>query len=713
MTDLAGYEELKRVNEELRQARRAALNLMEDAILSQEALRINEHRIRRQNETLQAAINGASLADSLNIMVRLVMEETEARTAFYLVNENHTCLHPVWGAGNMPDGYLKQVDAFKIGEDSFACGLAVAAARPVITPDVRTEPLWKQWTAIAEQYKFRGCWSFPISARDHRVVGTFAIYFAGVREATPTELALAEMVTQTAGVIISGHLNAQARLRAEAALRQSEARFRTLANAVPQVIWANDAEGRANYFNQRWYEYSGLSYEASYGIGWEAMVHPDDARTSKDKWKKALVAGEIFDTEFRLRRHDGNYRWFIGRNVPVKDPAGNITGWFGSATDIDDLKKTEEALSQSEARLRITMESASDYAIITMDTSRNVERWSKGAEELFGYTEAEMIGQPADVIFTEEDRAAGAPQQEMETARDNGRAADERWHRRKDGSRFFASGVMRPIQSKELTGYVKVMRDMTQQQLFTQELHRLVAERTVELQRSNEDLRQFAHVASHDLKEPIRKIQTFNNRILDEYGEQLPPKAKVFAQKIGVSADRMVQMIEGVLRYSKLGAEEQVWESVDLGEVIQHIRTDLEVLIQQKGAVINTTDLPTITANATLMYQLFYNLILNALKFSKKAEPPRISIRWEQAEEAGNLFNKITVTDNGIGFEEEFAEDIFKTFTRLHPAEDYEGTGLGLALCKKIVERHGGRIWAQGEPGKGATFSILLPLKKG
>lgn len=496
----------------------------------------------------------------------------------------------------------------------------------------------------------------------------------------------------------------------EEALRQSELRLRTLADVVPQVIWANDGEGRANYFNQRWYEYTGLNYEQSAGLGWQAVVHPDDAPASIEKWKDALAAGEIFDTEYRLRRYDGSYRWFIGRNVPLKEDSGKIAGWFGSATDIEDLKKTQGALSESEARLRITMETATDYGIITMDAERKVEKWSSGAFQIFGYTEAEMIGQLADIIFTEEDRKAGIPQKEMETARDTGRSADERWHRRKDDSRFYASGVMRPIRNHGLTGYVKVLRDMTQEQLFTEELHRLVAERTAELQRSNEDLRQFAHVASHDLKEPIRKIQTFNNRILDEYADALPPKVKTYSEKIGTAADRMISMIEGVLRYSKLSYAEQVWEAVNLNEVVQQIATDLEVMMQQKGAVIEAAELPILTANPTLMYQLFYNLTLNSLKFAKEDEPPRIIITSEKVKQEEKEFGKITVSDNGIGFEPDFNELIFKTFARLHPVEDYEGTGLGLALCKKIVERHGGAISAKGVPGKGATFTILLPL---
>jgi PAS domain S-box-containing protein len=347
-----------------------------------------------------------------------------------------------------------------------------------------------------------------------------------------------------------------------------------------------------------------------------------------------------------------------------------------------------------------------------MDTERRVERWSSGASQMFGYTEAEVMGRSADIIFTEEDLKAGAPQKEEEMARDTGRAPDERWHRRKDGSRFFVSGVMRPINNGHLTGYVKVMRDMTHEHLFTEELHRLVEERTKELQQSNSDLRQFAHVASHDLKEPVRKIQTFKNRLLDEYGEMLQGRARTYVEKIGTASDRMVSMIDGVLHYSKLGNIDETFEAVDLDEVIQSIETDLEVLIQEKQAVISKKNLATITASRILMYQLFYNLILNSLKFAKKDEVSRIDVLCEKITEGGRDVAKIIVSDNGIGFEPEYQELIFKTFTRLHPADEYEGTGLGLALCKKIVDGHGGSISATGVLDQGAVFTIILPEKR-
>ena len=512
------------------------------------------------------------------------------------------------------------------------------------------------------------------------------------------------------------------RKMAEEALYQSEARFRTLADAVPQVIWANDGAGYANYFNQRWYEFTGLTYQQSEGPGWQAIVHPDDEIASIEKWRKSLTEGKVFDTEYRLRRYDGSYCWFIGRNVPLRDHSGNISGWFGSATDVESLKKTEEALSQSEARLKITMESATDYAIITTDSDRIVERWSQGAIALFGYTEAEMVGQLADNIFTEEDRKAGVPQEEVVIARETGRAADERWHRRKDGSSFFASGVMRPIQNGVLTGYVKVLRDMTQQQLFTEELHRLVAERTLELQRSNDDLQRFASIASHDLQEPLRKLKLFTS-VLQKFKEVLPAEGRELLSKIHFTSERMSQLIREVLQFSKIAYGVKEFVLTDLHQILQNVLSDLDLLLSETGTTVTyDSNLPEIEAMPSQINQLFSNLLTNAVKFRREDNQPVINISVLPVLEAelinypdliqGKDYIEIVFSDNGIGFEQQYAEQIFQIFERLHSADEFEGTGVGLALCKKIVDNHSGQIFAISGGGKGAAFHILLPVKQ-
>jgi PAS domain S-box-containing protein len=256
-----------------------------------------------------------------------------------------------------------------------------------------------------------------------------------------------------------------ARKRAEEALHLSEVRLRTLADAVPQVIWANAADGTANYFNQRWYEFTGLSYEESVGPGWQAIVHPDDAPASVGRWQQALAAGEVFDTEYRLRRHNSVYCWFLGRNVPFKDHEGRVTGWFGTATDIDDLKRAEAARRESEERFRLLVEGAKYYAMFLLSPDNRVAYWSAGAQRLFGWSEQEALGQDWGFVFTPEDQEQGAPEKEWQTALSTGRAIDRRWHLKKDGSRFWADGLLMRLddESGNLRGFAKVTRDATEQ----------------------------------------------------------------------------------------------------------------------------------------------------------------------------------------------------------------------------------------------------------
>lgn len=245
---------------------------------------------------------------------------------------------------------------------------------------------------------------------------------------------------------------------------------------------------------------------------------------------------------------------------------------------------------------------------------------------------------------------------------------------------------------------------------FAEKLETTVEKRTRELQRSNEDLLHFAHVASHDLKEPVRKIKTFGKRLWDEYAGDVPEKGQTYVRKVLTAADRMLSVIEGILRYSAISASEQAYAPVDLNELITHIQSDLELPIQQKGAVIRCEQLPVIDGAAILLHQLFYNIIQNALKFSRPDHSPVITITYSEQTIGNTAHARISVSDNGIGFDEQYAARIFETFARLHSADRFEGTGLGLALCKKIAERHGGTIAAASRDHEGAEFMITLPM---
>jgi PAS domain S-box-containing protein len=249
------------------------------------------------------------------------------------------------------------------------------------------------------------------------------------------------------------------------------------------------------------------------------------------------------------------------------------------------------------------------------------------------------------------------------------------------------------------------------QRHFNEALERTVLARTLELQRSNEDLERFAHVASHDLREPVRKMRTTIDMIKIRY-QTILGDGVVLLDRLAKSAARLNQMIESILAYSTVTYEPQNAENVDLNTIMQHVSEDLELIITEKSAHIEVQPLPSIEGSSVLLHQLFYNLLNNALKFSKPDVKPVVTIEAQPLQLDGNELVEIKLKDNGIGFDQEEADKIFQSFTRLHTKDRYEGTGLGLTLCKRIVERHGGTIQAIGSPGQGACFTIHLPQKQ-
>jgi signal transduction histidine kinase len=282
--------------------------------------------------------------------------------------------------------------------------------------------------------------------------------------------------------------------------------------------------------------------------------------------------------------------------------------------------------------------------------------------------------------------------------------------------------LVKPFGARELLARVdsniRIAKDrVAAMAAYAEKLEQAVRRRTQELRKlnhsletSNEDLQQFAHVASHDLKEPVRKIRTFTGRLLDEYAGHLPHEAVSFLQKIMQATIRMGTMIEGVLTYSILNSNEHPMGPIDLNEIFTQIESDLELVIQETGAEVRRGELPHIEGGRVLIYQLFYNLINNALKFSRNVDKPLIVIESRVVEGAGKRFAELTVRDNGIGFDAAQADKIFEAFARLNSKDKFEGTGLGLSLCKKIAERHHGSITATGVRGEGAVFVVRLPL---
>ena len=251
-----------------------------------------------------------------------------------------------------------------------------------------------------------------------------------------------------------------------------------------------------------------------------------------------------------------------------------------------------------------------------------------------------------------------------------------------------------------------------------------MAAANAKLERRNRALRDFAYIASHDLQEPLRKIRAFSNLVLDDYAEALDETGADYLDRMQDAAERMSQLINDLLVYSRITTQAQPFESVDLTEIAENVRRDLDLQVADVGGTVEIGDLPTVEADPTQIRQLLQNLIGNGLKFHKPETPPHVEVQAtvepasQELQQSGRLaasctdMCRLTIADNGIGFEENHADRIFSPFKRLHGRDEYEGTGMGLAICRRIVERHGGDITADSAPGEGTTFTVLLPVAR-
>ena len=347
---------------------------------------------------------------------------------------------------------------------------------------------------------------------------------------------------------------------------------------------------------------------------------------------------------------------------------------------------------------RMQVRELRNYAMFMLDPQGIITSWNAGVEHLFGYSEKEWVGQHASLIFTPQERAMEVCESEMNLARETGSATDIRWHRRKNGTEFFANGFMNALHDEQgtLIGYAKIMNDETARKQLQDSLTE-----------SNTALEQFAYVASHDLQEPLRTMGAYAQLLTSKYRSRLDAEAGMFLDFIVNAAARMNSLVRDLLAYARLTTEEERPSSIALDEDLEAALTHLDQAIKESGASITHDPMPTLPVDRGQMVRLFQNLIGNAVKYRKPDQAPRVHI---SAERKGAEW-VISIRDNGIGFDPQYASAIFAPFKRLHTAEEYPGTGVGLAICSRIVKAQGGRIWAESAPGEGTTVSFTLPVE--
>ncbi len=389
-----------------------------------------------------------------------------------------------------------------------------------------------------------------------------------------------------------------------------------------------------------------------------------------------------------------------GSNKPAK------AGQMSRRPDSGDRGVVAESLDPYQERFRSMIEGVRDYAIIFLEPDGRVASWNIGAERIKGYSAQEIVGQHFSKFYRPEDAAKGKPEREIQLATTEGRFEEEDWRVRKDGSHFWANVILTALrdESGKLNGFVKITRDLTERKLAEDKIRRYAKE----LKQSNEELEHFAYVASHDLQEPLRTLSSFSQLLARRYKGRLDADADDFISFMVEAAMRMQALINDLLAFSRIGTRGQPFAEASCQEIVEAAKENVQVAGAESGAVFTQDPLPALVVDRTQLTQLFQNLFSNAIKFRRAGEAPRIQISAAREPQGWHL----SVADNGIGIDPRFFDRVFVIFQRLNPREEYPGTGIGLAICKKIVERHGGRIWVESQPGRGSTFHFTIPDQK-
>lgn len=379
----------------------------------------------------------------------------------------------------------------------------------------------------------------------------------------------------------------------------------------------------------------------------------------------------------------------------------------------------------SSTLFRQMVQEIKDYAILFLDTNGQVVNWNQGAVEIKGYAESEIIGKHFSVFYTEEDVTSGLPEKLLKDARINGRAFQEGWRKRKDGSVFWAHVVITAIHNENgmHIGYTKVTRDLTSKKNAEESLREqalLINRQNQELLNINKELQDFAYMVSHDLKAPLRKINIFSEQLLEEESERLSDSGKDYFKRIRNAISKMKVLIDDMLRYAQTNDTSLEKEIISSNRIQKVVLSDWAERPDASNAQIYFTGNVSFQAVAAQIRQVFENLISNALKFRKPDSPAviHVSFSYTQGKEEGHIagirdkkYVFIKFEDNGIGFANQYNESIFDLLVRLHGKTMYEGTGIGLSICKRIIENHGGKIYAEGRPGEGAVFKMFLPME--
>ena len=522
----------------------------------------------------------------------------------------------------------------------------------------------------------------------------------------------------------------------ETRLDEHDGFLQSITDRIPARLAYYDKHLNCRFANKAQADRYHTTPEKMVGTPLSDVIRPEAMADILPRVANAL-SGLAQTFEIEREQRDGQREVFMVNYIPDAQPSG-VEGLFIEVQNITERKRTEEfvleanrdleermlerseKLFQSEQRYRLMVDAIQDYCIYFVDAEGLVTDWTESAQRLHGHSRSEMVGKPYQSLLATgndgEDEVDAA--QVMRLAQAHGQWETRGWRLRDDGSRFWAHTVLTSLRNEagELQGLSAITRDMTAAKSLedvmndlNRELEKRVAERTQQLVAANKDLDVFSHMVSHDLRAPLRHISSFVSLLLEHMGETTDKLALQYLNSIAKSSKRMSYMIEGLLEYARLGRITIEPQPVPLAPLLNGVISHLRQNNPERNIEwVMEEDLPVVRGDAMLLAQAWSNLLSNSVKYTRRQEKARIEIGWKVNPVGGRTFY---VRDNGAGFDLTKAHSLFVMFQRQHHSMDFEGTGTGLALAQRIIERHSGRIWAETEVGEGCTFFFTLPFE--
>ena len=667
--------------------------------VAEESESTSRRLVRAISEANQLLIRERYAPTLLQSFCRLVVEEAGFRMAWIgIADEEALRVRPAAVAG-IDDGYVEGLD-IRLDDSPHGRGptaLAIKERRPAIVQEYESDARTAPWRGAARERGYRASAVFPLF-HGGAAWGALSVYAASAHAFDGEVATLLEDLSGNLARTLEMVSAERARAEAVERLRESEDMFRYVFDHSPIPKSISEPAGPMRV-NQAFCDLLGYSQQELATIGWPGVTHPDDLELSR-RVVESLLSGLQEQARFTKRylHRNGSVVWADVSTVARRDSAGKTPYFLTVVNDITEAKRMEEEREAAALYARSLIEASLD-PLVTISPDGKITDVNAATEDVTGSSREELIGTDFSDYFTD----PGSARDGYRRVFDTGSVRDYPLTIRRKTGRLtdvlYNATVYRDPRGR-VRGVFAAARDVTEQNRAEARIQAAMAE----LERSNRELEQFAYVASHDLQEPLRMISSYTQLLAQRYGERLDADARDFIGFAVDGANRMQRLINDLLLYSRVGTRGRPLQPVDSHAALGRALLNLRALVDETGALVTSDELPEVLADEGQLVQLLQNLVGNAVKFHRPDEPPRVHV---SASAEVNDWH-FSVRDNGIGIAPEFHRRLFVIFQRLHGRDAYPGTGIGLAVCKRIVERHGGRIWVESEPDRGSTFHFTL-----